>query len=126
MNGYVRLGDVKADVMGLTAAVTAGSDASMLRDIDDASRSFDADCLGRHFYAYKGTRYLKGAGGRTLLLPYDLISVTTVTVDMTGDGTADYTLVEGTDFRLRPRAAAQHAAPYWEVYLMPTGIQVSS
>lgn len=126
MNGYVRLGDVKADVTGLTSAVTAGSDASMLRDIDDASRAFDADCNGRHFYAYLATRYVRGDGGRTLLLPSDLISVTTLTVDTNSDGTTDYTLVENTDFWLRPEHAPQVGAPYWQIDLMPTGTQLSS
>lgn len=124
MNGYVRLGEVKADVTGLSAAVTAGTDASYLRDINDASRAFENDCLGRTFYAYKATRYVSGDHGSTLLLPHDLISVTTVTVDVTGDGTADYTLVEGTDFRLSPEAAAQSGRPYWQLDLIPWGVQV--
>lgn len=126
MNLYARLGEVKADVTGLSAAVAAGTDASYLRDIEDASRAFDADCLGRHFYAYKGTRYFRGDGGRTLLLPFDLISVSTLTVDTDGDGDADLTLVEGTDFWLRPEAAAARGNPFWEVELIPWGTQLSS
>ena len=124
MNGYARLGDVRADVTGLQAAVAAGSDASMLRDIEDASRAFDADCNGRHFYAHKGTRYFRGDGGRTLLLPSDLISVSSLTVDITGDGSTDYTLVEGTDYWLRPESASQHGAPYWQIDLIPWGTQI--
>jgi hypothetical protein len=125
MNGYARLGDIKADVTGLSAAVAAGSDASYLRDIDDASRAFDADCNGRHFYAYKATRYFRGDGRATLYLPHDLISVATLTVDTDGDGDADLTLVEDTDFWLRPEAASERGNPYWQIDLIPWGTQLS-
>lgn len=125
MNGYARLGDVKDDVTGLSAAVTAGTDESYLRDIADASRAFDNDCNGRHFYADQATRYFRGDGTRTLYLPHDLISVTTLAVDTNGDGTADLTLVEGTDFWLRPEAAGERGNPYWQVDLIPWGTQLA-
>lgn len=124
-NLYARLGEVKGDVVGLSAAVAAGSDASYLRDIEDASRAFDNDCLGRHFYARKATRYLSGDGSASLLLPWDLISISTLTIDTDLDGDADLTLVEGTDFRLRPEAASERGYPYWQLDLIPWGTQVS-
>ena len=125
MNLYARLGDVKGDVAGLQSAVTAGTDTSYLRDIADASRAFDADCNGRHFYAYRATRYFTGDGTRTLYLPHDLISVSTLTVDTNADGIADLMLVEGTDYWLRPDSAAQRGNPYWQIDLIPRGVQLS-
>lgn len=125
-NLYARLGDVKGDVTGLQSAVAAGTDASYLRDIADASRAFEKDCNGRYFYAYRATRYFHGDGDTTLSLPHDLISVTTLTVDTNGDGVADLTLVEGTDFWLRPDAAGQRGEPYWQIDLIPWGLQLSS
>jgi len=128
VNNYARLRDVTAEQAGLTAAIATagGTDPIYLRRIDAASRAFENDCNGRIFYARKATRRYTGDGTATLYLPHDLISVETLTVDTSGDGTGDVTLVEDTDFWLRPEAAEETGRPYWQIDLIPWSTQLSA
>lgn len=125
MNNLARLSHVKSDVAGVTGTT---SDAVYERLIERVSREFEAEC-GRHFYAYSGTRYYQGRSMRSparLLLPHDLISVSSLLVDEDGDDTYELTLAANTDYWLGPYEAAERGEPYWYIELNPNGTQLGS
>lgn len=96
MNGYARLSDVKGRVTG--APATTALDEHYVNQIEMVSREFDSEA-GRHFYAQQATRYLTGSCANVdLWLPWDVASITTLSLDLDGDGTYERTLVENTDF----------------------------
>lgn len=66
--------------------------------LEETSRYID-DELGRWFYVLSDTRYYDGPGSSEFWLPDDVISITTLKVDGTGDGTYETTYTEGTDFQ---------------------------
>lgn len=114
MNNYARLSHVKDRVTGM---VGAGSilDSVYLQDVEAESRDFERRCGGRIFYTKEETRYgwapgwlygIDPATGcqttRIVSLPFDVISLTTLKVDLDDDGTFETTLVDGTDYRLGP------------------------
>ena len=106
---YASVADLKA-MLGISGS---SEDAKLLSILKDASRSIDDD-TGQFFYTDSAaTRYLDGKGGRTLLLPAPLVTLTTFSVDTEEDGTFDgETWTEGTDLILRP----VNASPKWEVW----------
>lgn len=124
MNNLARLSHVKSDVAGVTGTT---SDAVYERLVERVSREFEAEC-GRHFYAYSGTRYYQGHSRSPvrLLLPHDLISVSSLLVDEDGDGTYELTLAANTDYWLGPYEAAERGEPYWYIELNPNGTQLGS
>lgn len=127
MNGYVRLPALKGE-LGISATNTA-HDAQLLAAIEGASAAIDND-LGRHFYSRVATLYPAWYGSplqdrRLLPLPVDLVSVTSLKVDADGDGNFEITLVNGTDYSLRPRGGPPHT-PYREIWLRPLGGQLSA
>jgi hypothetical protein len=73
--------------------------------LDAASRKID-DETARYFCTRTATLYADTAGADMLILPQDLISMTTLTTDTEGDGTYDgETWTENTDFWLWPAEA---------------------
>lgn len=101
MNNYCRLPELLGDMVK-PASVT--DDPKLVRLIESVSRGFDgARVLNRQVFAEYGTRYVDGDGSRELLLDFDLLAVTGLTVDTDGDGTYETTLTEGTHYRLTPR-----------------------
>lgn len=113
-NGYCTLAQLKAEL-----GVADTDDDTVLEDsITSASRAIDQWC-GRRFYADGGdtTRYFSASSPSTVRLTgapdgVDLISVTSVTADRTGNGSFSETYTEGTDFHLGPRSAAANGRPY--------------
>lgn len=115
-NAYISLPTLK-DTLGITGT---GDDAALLRMIEEISRKIDGHC-GRVFYRYTATRYFSGNDGETLLLPEDLIAVTTLKEDVNGDATYG-TAWATTDYELYPyeaeptgAAGLQTVQPYWKL-----------
>lgn len=101
MNNYCRLPDAKAG-MGKRLAETADDDL-LLTLIPSVSRAFDSPrVLNRQVFEETGTWYLDGEGGAELVLPFDIASISALTVDEDGDGTHELTLVANTDYWLTP------------------------
>ena len=70
--------------------------------IEAASRWIDQETR-RYFYTKTATIYANTFGSKTLILPEDLLSMTTLTTDSEADGTYDgETWTESTDFWLWP------------------------
>lgn len=125
-NGYLTLAEAKADLgIGDT-----DEDVRVERAVQTASRLIDRYC-GQRFWedGSDTTRYFTPANWRTLRLAStsqdvessSVTAVTSVAVDTTGDGTFDETFVEGTDFFLSPRSAAEASRPYTKLELLSTG-----
>jgi hypothetical protein len=100
-------------------------DAALELAINTASREIDRWC-GRRFWedAEDTTRYFDVTSPRTMWLrgspeSVDVQSVTSAAADMSGDGTYDRTIVEGTDFWLSPRTAAADSRPYRRLEALP-------
>ena len=98
MNRYARLNEVQDQMAGLSATAAASLADTYLRSIETESRAAERVCLGRVFYSEVETRYIDGGGGTSLWLGHDLVSITTLKVDSTGNGTYDKTLTENTDY----------------------------
>lgn len=93
MNLYASLEDIKS----LMAVEAAEHNVQLFRSLEMASRQVDK-YTQRHFYCYEGVKYYDGAGAK-FWLPDDLLSVTTLKVDLDGDAvwettytTSDYIL----------------------------------
>lgn len=122
-NGYATLAQLKAELQ-----ITDSDDDAVLEDtVTAASRAIDQWC-GRRFYpdGSDSTRYFTRANSTTVRLhgpptATGLVSVTTVTADVNGDGTYSRTYTEGTDFYLAPRSAAADARPYDRLELLQGG-----
>ena len=118
-NGYVTVNDAKS-ALGVDLD-DPDDDAQLERSINTASRLIDDYC-GQRFWQDPSdtTRYFTPKNPRTLWLrscsndpqAATVTSVTSVTIDTTGDGTFDITWTEGTDYCLSPRGAAASSEPY--------------
>lgn len=98
MNLYADLNDAKTH-LGLTGT---SNDAELLRLLEVASREVDG-WTRRFFYSQTATRIYDAIQSGALLLPDDLLSVTTLKTDTDGDQSFDdETWVEGSDFYLEP------------------------
>lgn len=106
MNNYARLPHVRNE---LNANGTTSNDDDILRAIARASE-FARSLTQRIFHTETATAYFDGNGKTRLWLGAsavepnrgDLLTVTSIAVDDNGDGTYEYTLVEGTDYWLYP------------------------
>lgn len=79
--------------------ITGTTDDSVIVDVcESTSRWIDEFC-GRHFYRASETRTYMPENV-WLLVTDDIVSVTTLKVDLDGDGTFETTWTEGTDFVL--------------------------
>ena len=101
MNAYVSVDELKSAMTGFSGT---GTDADILRAIEDASRWAEGFCNGRRFYSEAATRYFDGDGTNLLQLmpPDDLISVTALEVDTDLDDTFEEMLTADTEYRLLP------------------------
>jgi hypothetical protein len=106
LNGYCLLSELKAE----QNIPDTADDASLEQAIETASRAVDETC-GRVFYQEVAqTRYYT-AEDADLLFVDDLVSVTTLAVDINGSRTYDWTW-STTDYDLEPYNAALHSKPY--------------
>lgn len=120
VNGFGRLNDLKADLAGV-ASIT-DLDAILNRFRERVSREFEAE-VNRSFVAISDTRYFHGDGNAILLFRSgdDLVSLSSLKLDVNGDGTFGTTLVENTDWHYWPRNAANQGKPYRGIQLNPNG-----
>lgn len=117
-NAYVGLATLKsAGAMNITGTA---DDTRLRQYIEAVSRAFDS-YLGRHLYSLTATRRFSGNGRNRLLLPQDLIAVTSLKEDTTGDATYDTTWAS-TDYELAPYeaeptgpAGRETTRPYWAI-----------
>lgn len=116
-NLYVPLGATK-DVMRITAT---GFDTRLMRLIEDVCRAADEHC-GRKFYDAIATRYYDGNGGASLWIDDDLLTVTSLKVDLDGDGVYETTLTADTDYWLWP----DNESPKRRIDLNPRSTQAST
>lgn len=118
MNVYGRLSELKARAMGVSTTVL---DSVLLGYLEDASRRIEGkDICNRHFYSLAGqTRYYDAEPCRELWLRGDdLISITTLKVDLDGDGVFETTLTADTDYWLWPVNRLAYK-PYRRIDLNP-------
>ena len=117
MNGYARASEVFADVAGVAAANQADLLATYLRTIEAESRAIDEMC-SRKFYVETETRYFDGSGCTSLYFDdySDILSITTLKVDVDGDGTYETTLAVS-DYWLWP----DNKTPKRRIDLNPEG-----
>lgn len=95
---YVDLAALKSH-MGISDTT---DDTTLLAKIEAASRFIDGPHgCNRHFYAKTATRTFTASLYNKLLLPYDLLSITTLKHDEDGDWDYDYTWAT-TDYHLSP------------------------
>lgn len=138
MNWYCSR-DALRERLGLTDTQRTDVNPALDRIIESVSRQIDAWC-GRHFFVRAGTWTLtypanRSRLGQMLLLPFDLVAVTSLKTDSAGDRTyaAEWAT---TDYDLWPADAPYQSppAPYWGIarraggdYSFPTsahGVQI--
>lgn len=125
MNLYVRPEDLREELKLDTQ--NSMPVARLERVVERVCRAFDRRLM-RRFYSEVATAEFNGNGGTRLSLvlsanePFrgDLISVTTLKVDTTGDGTFNETLSEGTDYWLEIDNPSTIHRPATHL-LIPTG-----
>jgi hypothetical protein len=96
VNLYVHSGTFKA-ANGISGTT---NDAEILRCLEAVSREVDDYC-NRHFYTETGTRYFNTTTAERANVD-DLLSVTSLYLDVLDDETWSEAWVEGTDFTLQP------------------------
>ena len=106
-NGYCSLNDLKA-WLGISGSV---DDTRLELAIEAASRAIDAE-TSRRFYAVSLTIYPIADLPDSVLLPEDLLTVTSIATDVTG--TRVYETWGASDYELEPEAA-----PYRAVWVAP-------
>lgn len=120
-NGYTDLTSIKANL-----GISDSTDDSILETaVEAASRKIDEHC-GRRFWvdATDKTRYFTPdhpwalrCGPHTQTA--DLVSVTSLAVDTTGNGTFNLSLTQGTDYFLGPLGNPDSV--YWRIQLFQAG-----
>jgi len=94
-------------------------DARLKSVLEGVARSLDSYC-GRRFQPYTATHYYRAHSPDCLLLPHDLLSVTSLKTDPDGDRTYPETWAT-TDYDLMPDNAAAERRPYWRIMPTPEG-----
>lgn len=116
-NTYVELEQFKrtAELTG-----TSYADNDIQAALLAASRAVDG-ITDRRFYLDTDATQVRyyTPSSRTLLLVDDLVTLTTLKTDPTGDGTYDTTWTVNTDFKLEPLNAAADGWPYETIRLHP-------
>lgn len=84
--------------------------------VSAVSRAIDR-IQGTRYYTATDTRYYSPAYCDWMVQIHDLASITSLAVDMTGDGSYGTTWTNGTHFTLEPINNAADGLPYWEVVL---------
>lgn len=110
---------VDADELKNTLSLNGTSfvDDDIDRAIAAASRAIDG-YKDRRFYPTTETRYYTADPYATSVAIDDLVSATSVTIDLDGDGVYETTWTEGTQFLLDPANAALQGRPYNQLVLM--------
>lgn len=117
-NTYVELEEFKSSVE-LTGKTLADADIQVA--LVAASRGIDK-ALGRRFYPdtdANQVRYYTPNGARLWI--DDLVTLTSLKTDDTGDGTFENTWTANTDFVLGPLNAAADGEPYTHIEINPAG-----
>lgn len=104
------------------ASATTTYDAQVRRILEQVTSQIDAACGGRRFQPYLATHYYT-AGSSRLLLPDDLLSLTTLkTLSAISGGVRTYGDVWATtDYDLEPYNAPANQEPYWAIAVNPDG-----
>ena len=125
MNNLARLAEAKGKITGLSG--TTSVDPGLLDEIADASDQF-REATGRDFHATVATKYFTGQRRRrtTLLLPFDVASITSLALDDDGDGTYEITLVENTDYFAYRERDGDANTPIYRLEINPNGTQISA
>ena len=95
MNAYATLDDLKS----LLQVKEAERNADLLRTLGAASRQIDK-LTGRYFYCFEGKKYYSNVATR-LWLPDDILSVSTLKCDTSGDGVFEVSMT-ATNYFLFP------------------------
>jgi hypothetical protein len=111
VNGYATLSELKT-WLGITGST---DDARLELAIEGASRAIDAEC-SRRFFATTLTKYFEATAPMRVDFDDDLLSVTSVDIDLTG--LRAYTALSVTDYELEPEVA-----PYRQAYIAPGSSQ---
>jgi hypothetical protein len=118
-NAYVELEEMKR-TLSLEGSTFADLDLETV--IVAASRAIDLHC-DRRFWADTGTtnvRYYDALASGLVLID-DLVTLTTLKVDQSEDGTFEETWVANTDYVLKPLNAAADGWPYTRIETNPYG-----
>ncbi len=102
------------------------ADADIAVAVEAASRACDGyKNVGNSFFlpTSSQTRYYTGQAGDSYIIIDPLNSLTSVAVDVDGDGVYESTWTSGTDFALSPYNAATDGFPYTKLELLPQGGQ---
>ena len=99
---YVSLADLKARLSDTATT----DDAVYRRELESASEEIDRIC-GRTFRVYLATLYATARYSNRLYLPADLLAVTTLKTDDSGDQTFENTWDAADDYLLKPRNASR-------------------
>ncbi len=111
---YASLSELRA-AAGITGTTDTTDDAALLRKAEAVSRWIDGECR-RHFYVLTATRTFSPVSSSRLLLPCDLLSITTLKTDEDDDYDYDYTWTTD-DYHLLP----SNDWPKWELRVKPNG-----
>ena len=117
VNLYASLADLRLE----TGVPDSTDDVRLLAKLRDASRAIDAYAK-RRFYVETRTRTFEAHAGNCLILADDLLSITTLKTDVSGDRTYTETWAT-TDYDLCPENALYESPPepYWEIRRSPNG-----
>jgi hypothetical protein len=117
-NGYSTLAAVKARLK--VTSTDATDDALIESLVEQASRLLDGEC-GRRFYvnSVDETRYYSSRNGQVIFVE-DLVSVTTLKLDLDLDRTYEVTAAT-TDYDLLPSNSALINEPYTWIECAPLG-----
>jgi len=139
VNNYARLGNVKADQAGVSSATVL--DDTLVRAIEQVSREFEQEAR-RQFHSRTATLIFDGVDDAgtydgsvsdlfraprfsRLWLSEDLLTVSTVKVDLDRDGDFEVTLTQDTDFYLWPTNIPPYT-PYRALDLSPYSQQLAA
>lgn len=111
MTDYITSTQLKAT---LELGTESYADADIASAITSASRVIDA-YSDTQFYPSSATRLYTGDACESSLSIDDLNTLSTLKVDMNGDGTYESTWADGTDFYLEPKNAALNGRPYDQI-----------
>lgn len=115
-NLYITVDDLRA-ILGTTGETY--DETAIGLACQSASRAIDA-FKGTRYYSNSETRLYTSRDRRDPVLPVDdLVSLTSLTVDLDGDGTFEVTLASGSDYILEPANAALDGHPYTQIMLTP-------
>lgn len=114
---YVSLPSLKTQLN----EATTDYDALYREKLEEATEEIDGKC-NRTFRIYVATVDLTALVGDRLLLPFDLLALTSLKTDADGDRVYENTLNVATDVDLLPRHAALNREPYWQIATAPNGL----